>query len=47
MEKEKFLEIQGKLWDSAPSYPEELTREAWLEYCAKFYDDNKELFTVA
>jgi hypothetical protein len=45
MTKELFLRIQGMLWDSAPSYPSELTREVWLEYCEVFYDKNEALLT--
>ena len=44
MTKEKFLEIQGRLWDTSPSYPDELTKRVWLELCAKFYDDNVDMF---
>ena len=44
MSKEKFLEIQGKLWDQSPSYPDELSKEVWLKICEDFYDKNKDLF---
>jgi len=44
MTKEKFLEIQSQLWDASPSYPDELTKDQWLEVCGKFYDEHTEIF---
>ena len=44
MTKEKFLEIQAMIWDSSPSYPDELIKEKWLELCGEFYDKNEALF---
>lgn len=44
MTKETFLSIQEKLWDAAPTYPDELSKPDWLALCEKFYDENLELF---
>ena len=43
MTKDTFLKIQADLWDFSPSYPGELTKEAWLEICGKFYDEYEDL----